>query len=100
VTRHGGLLAIESYDGRTIYYSKMEGGGLWSIPASGGPEELVTSALHRGYWGHFAVTDAGIYLLDVDATPRPTILLFAQWTPQSQIEMVENRPPPSGKLGN
>ena len=130
VTRHGGFLAIESYDGRTIYYSKSEGGGLWSVPVAGGPEEVVTSALHRGYWGHFAVTDSGIYLLDVDAPPRPTIvhysfqtrkltpvlqmdehpvggvanlsasrdgliLVFAQWTPQSEIDMVENLPQPS-----
>jgi Tol biopolymer transport system component/DNA-binding winged helix-turn-helix (wHTH) protein len=135
VTRHGGFLAIESYDGRTLYYSKFEDGGLWSIPVGGGPEERVTTALHRGYWGHFAVTDSGIYLLDVDATPRPTImyysfqkrkltpvfqmeehpvpwvanlsasrdgltLLFAQWTPQSQIEMVENLPQPSDKSEN
>jgi Tol biopolymer transport system component/DNA-binding winged helix-turn-helix (wHTH) protein len=132
VTRHEGFLAIESYDGKTLYYSKFEGGGLWSMPVTGGPEELVTPALHRGYWGHFAVTDAGIYLLEVDATPRPTLmfysfenhkltpvlqmeehpypwvadlsasrdgltLLFAQWTPQSQIDMVENLPQPSSR---
>ena len=77
ITRHGGFLAIESYDGKTLYYSKFEGGGLWSIPVSGGPEELVTPALHRGYWGHFAVTDSGIYLLDVDAMPRPTIMYYS-----------------------
>jgi hypothetical protein len=33
---------------------------LWSMPVGGGAE-----ALHRGYWGHFAVAETGIYLLDV-----------------------------------
>ena len=27
--------------------------------------------------GHFAVTGDGIYLLDVDATPRPTIVYYS-----------------------
>ena len=46
--------------------------------------------LHRGYWGHFAVTEAGIYLLDVDAAPRPTIMYYSfqtrQLTPVLQLE--------------
>jgi hypothetical protein len=77
VTCHGGFFGIESYDGKTLFYSKIEGGGLWSIPVAGGTEELVTPALHRRYWGHFAVTGDGIYLLDVDATPRPTIVYYS-----------------------
>jgi Tol biopolymer transport system component/DNA-binding winged helix-turn-helix (wHTH) protein len=77
MTRHGGFAAFESYDGRTLYYSRFEGGGIWSMPVGGGAEERITDALHRGYWGHFAVTEAGIYLLDVDAAPRPTIMYYS-----------------------
>jgi Tol biopolymer transport system component/DNA-binding winged helix-turn-helix (wHTH) protein len=90
VTRNGGHAAFESYDGRRLYYSKFEGGGLWSMPVGGGAEERITDALHRGYWGHFAVTETGIYLLDADAAPRPTIMYYSfrtrQLTPVLQLE--------------
>jgi hypothetical protein len=42
----------------------------------GGEEHRVTDALHRGYWGHFAVTDTGIYLVDSEAVPKPTIMFY------------------------
>jgi len=32
--------------------------------------------LHYGYWGHFAVTDKGIYLLDSDAKGGPAISYY------------------------
>jgi hypothetical protein len=90
VTHHGGFAAFESYDAKTLYYSKFEGGGIWSMPVGGGEEEQVTAAPHRGYWGHFAVTDTGIYLLDTDAVPKPTILFYnfqtKQLTPVRQLE--------------
>jgi hypothetical protein len=71
-----GFAAFESYDAKTLYYSRVEGGGLWSMPVGGGEEQQVTDAPHLGYWGHFAVTDAGIYLLDSDAAPKPTIMFY------------------------
>jgi hypothetical protein len=90
VTLNGGHAAFESYDGKRLYYSKFEGGGLWSMPVGGGAEERITDALHRGYWGHFAVTETGIYLLDADAVPRPTIMYYSfrtrQLTPVLQLQ--------------
>ncbi len=76
VTHHGGFAAFESYDAKTLYYSRFEGGGIWSIPVGGGEEQQVTDALHKGYWGHFAVTDAGLYLLNSEATPKPSIMYY------------------------
>ena len=76
VTRSGGFAAFESYDAKVLYYSKRDGAGLWSIPVAGGAEQSVTDAPHRGYWGHFAVTDSGIYLLDSEASPRPTVMYW------------------------
>ncbi|MEA2538787.1 MAG: hypothetical protein QOH35_153 [Acidobacteriaceae bacterium] len=76
ITRHGGFAAFESYDGKAVYYSRFDGGGIWSMPLSGGEEHQVTHALHRGYWGDFAVTEKGIYLLDSDAIPKPTIKFY------------------------
>jgi Tol biopolymer transport system component len=95
VTYHGGYAAFESYDAKTLYYSKFEGGGIWSMPAGGGAEERITDALHRGYWGHFAVTDAGIYFLDADASPGPTIMYYSFQTHQlTPVLQLEERPLP------
>lgn len=76
VTHHGGFAAFESYDAKTLYFSRFEGGGIWSMPAGGGEEQQVTDALHKGYWGHFAVTDAGLYLLNSEAAPKPTLMFY------------------------
>jgi hypothetical protein len=57
---------LESYDGKTLYYSQFAGVGIWSTPVDGGEEQRLTEAPHLGYWGWFAVTDVGIYLLDTE----------------------------------
>jgi Tol biopolymer transport system component len=82
VTRNGGFAAFESYDGRELYFSKFEGGGLWKMPIEGGEEQRIATAPHLGYWGYFAVTEAGIYVLDSDAEPGPTIMYFDSETGQ------------------
>jgi len=76
ITDHGGISGLESYDGSTLYYSKRESGGIFRRSLSGGPEVRVTDALHVGQWGGFAVTENGIYFLDTEAPPRPTIFYF------------------------
>lgn len=77
VTHHGGFAAVESYDGKTVYYTKFIGSGIWSIPVSGGEERRIVDAPHVGYWGHFAPTGSGIYLLDADASRGPTIMFYS-----------------------
>jgi Tol biopolymer transport system component len=78
LTEHGGFAPFESYDGRTIYYSKFDEPGIWSMPASGGSESpVVTGKPQVSYWGHWAVTESGLYLLDADAEPRPTIEFYS-----------------------
>jgi Tol biopolymer transport system component len=76
MTRDGGFAAFESYDAKTLYYSRFDGGGLWSVPVAGGAEQHLTDAPHRDYWGHFAVTDTGLYLVDSSTEPGPTILYY------------------------
>lgn len=76
ITRRGGFSAFESYDGSTLYYSMFDGGGIWSVPVGGGHEQRLVAAPHLGYWGHFAVTDTGVYVLDTDYRPGPTILFY------------------------
>ncbi|RZU43456.1 winged helix-turn-helix domain-containing protein [Edaphobacter modestus] len=78
LTEHGGFAPFESYDGRTIYYSKFDEAGIWSMSASGGSESpVVTGKPQVSYFGHWAVTESGLYLLDADAEPRPTIEFYS-----------------------
>jgi len=76
ITDRGGISALESYDGSTLYYAKREFGGLFRRPISGGPEVRVTDGLHLGYWGGFAVSENGIYFLDSLAVPQATIYYY------------------------
>jgi hypothetical protein len=48
------------------------------MPAGGGSESaVVTGKPQVSYWGHWAVTESGLYLLDADAEPRPTIEFYS-----------------------
>jgi hypothetical protein len=72
-------------------------GGIWKVPAGGGLEERITDSLHRGYWGHFAVTDNGLYFVDSDAKGGPAIMYYNFQTRQvSPIMRFEKYPGPWG----
>jgi Tol biopolymer transport system component len=74
VTEHGGFDPFESLDGQTVYFSRFDQAGIWSVPVSGGPESLVVADRPQvGYWGNWAVIRDGIYFLDTDAEPGPSI---------------------------
>lgn len=77
ITHHGGYAANESYDGKTLYYTKQDRGGIWSTSTRGGEEQRLTKAPHQGYWGHFSVTETGLYLVDSDADLGPTIMYYS-----------------------
>jgi hypothetical protein len=77
VTQRGGFTAFESSDGRTTYFSKFDQPGIWSVPASGGVESLVVADKPRvGFWGYWAVTNSGLYLLDTEAEPKASIEFY------------------------
>jgi Tol biopolymer transport system component len=68
VTRSGGAGALESPDGKYIYYVKEPGPpGLFRMPAEGGEEMQVLPAITR--WFHFGITAKGVYF----TTDRRTI---------------------------
>jgi Tol biopolymer transport system component/DNA-binding winged helix-turn-helix (wHTH) protein len=93
ITQHGGFTGFESYDGKTLYYSKFDSEGVWSIPVSGGAETLVTPALRAGYWGAWAVSETGIYLIDDEVLPRPTIEFYNFRTRRlTAVMQMENSP--------
>ena len=36
VTKNGGFAALESPDGKSIYYTKFNAKGIWQVPVDGG----------------------------------------------------------------
>jgi dipeptidyl aminopeptidase/acylaminoacyl peptidase len=78
LTHGGGFSPLESADGAKIYYTKFQQGGIWSVPANGGEESLVVPDMPQlGFWGYWTVANDGLYLLDADAEPRPTIEFYS-----------------------
>jgi Tol biopolymer transport system component len=100
LTEHGGFDPLESYDGRTIYYSKFDEPGIWSMPASGGSESLVVAGKPQvSYWGHWTVTESGLYLLDADAEPGPTIEFYSFATRRTTPVLSLEQKPSSWQAG-
>jgi len=85
ITTKGGFASFESPDRKSVLYTKVDGAGIWTVPRNGGPETRLTAAPHLGYWGDFAVTNAGIYLLDSDAPGGSTIEYYT-----FQTKAIEN----------
>ena len=74
VTRNGGVYAIESDDGRFLYYSKLEQPGIWKMPLDGGEETRVLD--QPGPWFNWALARTGIYFLNESAKPNGRIEFF------------------------
>jgi Tol biopolymer transport system component len=59
VTHDGGFVAVESPDGRYLYYSQTRNyGPVFRMPLAGGPSEEVIPDIHGLF---FTVTERGIY---------------------------------------
>jgi Tol biopolymer transport system component len=77
VTRSGGFGALESPDGRYLYYAQgRSAAGLWRKSLPAGPEELVLDRLKPGYWGYWAVVENGIYFADQPDPGGPRGIYF------------------------
>jgi Tol biopolymer transport system component/RIO-like serine/threonine protein kinase len=62
VTKKGGFGPFESYDGKTLYYTKGRYlPGLWKVPVKGGEEALVLEQVQAMLWGYCGLTRKGIY---------------------------------------
>ena len=72
LTRHGGISAVESTDGRYLYYSKFEEGGVWRMPVQGRDETQVLDIGGDG-WPNWALSSEGIYFLKFSKLSHPTI---------------------------
>jgi Tol biopolymer transport system component len=60
VTRGGGYYAVESEDGRYLYYSKsFSSSGIWRLPLGGGDESEVVKG--PVWWVNWALARRGLY---------------------------------------
>src|SRR6185369_13569998 len=61
VTQGGGFEAHESFDGTNLYFARerVGRGGLWSMPAGGGPEQPVPALAAAGF-SRWAITQDGV----------------------------------------
>lgn len=81
VTQRGGSEALESLDGKQLFYAKTApDSGLWMAPVSqgtpAGQETRILKSIWRGYW---AVSGDGIYYLNCSSaspdSPKPVEFL-------------------------
>jgi len=76
VTRHGGVFAIESTDGRDLYYAKFDSAGIWKMPVQGGEEKRVLDQPSGGTaWRNWVLAQNGIYFLN-ETNPNATVSFF------------------------
>ena len=93
LTRNGGFAAFESPDGSRLYYAKFDAPGIWTVPVNGGEEKGVYDLPPTGYWGYWDIGRRGLYFVNPDAKPRPTIELLDLATRRvTRIAEMERQP--------
>ena len=72
ITKQGGVNAMESADGKTLYYAKgINAPGTWKMPIGGGQEVLALDLPAAQRWGQMAMTESGLYYIARDGTDSP-----------------------------
>ena len=65
VTSNGGIYAVESFDGKYVYFSRnAQDATIWRVPVEGGVEDLVGGAPKPFDPSHWVLAAAGIYIMD------------------------------------
>ena len=104
VTKNGGVYAIESADGRSLYFSKFEQPGIWKMPMNGGGEERVSDGPEGFRWFNWALGSEGIYFVNDASNEKPGIEFFDFATREKTLIDVVEKPgfglalAPDGKL--
>ncbi len=92
LTKNGGLAALESADGKILYYAKGEDQtALWSVPVDGGEETRILDSLSN--WANFDVADDGIYYVPTPTNSRECPVRFfrfasRRWTTIASADSV------------
>jgi Tol biopolymer transport system component/DNA-binding winged helix-turn-helix (wHTH) protein len=92
LTRHGGISAVESTDGRYLYYSKFEEGGVWRMTIQGRDETQVLDLSGEG-WPNWVLSSEGIYFLNFSKSSPPTIQFLNFATGKTHIVWTLEREP-------
>ena len=68
---------------------------MWKVAVSGGEETEVIAFPKAGFWGYWALVDAGIYFVDTESRPQPALkfLNFARNLVE-QVVALERAPVP------
>lgn len=74
VTKKGGVYAAESYDGRSIYFTKMDQSGVWKMPIEGGDETRILD--QPSLWSEWRMVQSGIYFFNPTISPNGRIDFF------------------------
>jgi Tol biopolymer transport system component/DNA-binding winged helix-turn-helix (wHTH) protein len=64
ITKNGAVFAVESEDGRFLYFVKFDAPGIWRMPVAGGEEKRVLPRAGGHEWFNWAITRTGIYFRD------------------------------------
>jgi serine/threonine protein kinase/Tol biopolymer transport system component len=77
-TKQGGWAPVESADGKWAYYyaHPTQTPSIWKVSVEGGEESCVLELPNGSKWPHWTLAEQGIYFLDPDASPGPTIKFF------------------------
>ena len=95
MTKHGGFVALESPDGKFLYFTdRPESSGIWKTSPDGGEETLVFGqAINEFYW---APGKDGIYFIDTDTKPRAVLKFYSLATRQITLVTTLEKSPWSG----
>jgi Tol biopolymer transport system component/DNA-binding winged helix-turn-helix (wHTH) protein len=82
VTTSGGFTALESPDGKYLYYAKgVAQPGLWVVPVEGGEEKEVIPNLQPTLYGYWVMVDDGIYFASYEQlssqTPKSALNFYS-----------------------
>jgi len=85
VTTDGGYAALESLDGRWLYYTRLDRPGLLRRAAAGGADELVAGDVRAEDWPNWGVLDRGVFYLTRPDDGDPQLALLAPHSTQPRL---------------
>jgi Tol biopolymer transport system component/DNA-binding winged helix-turn-helix (wHTH) protein len=98
VTKQGGFVGAESYDGKWLYFAKSDASGVWRIPVAGGDEQKILDQPHMDYWGYWSLAKNGIYYLNQSTSPMTIEFASLTGTHRIKVHAMEHTPPPFAGL--
>jgi len=81
VTRGGGYLGLESFDGRWLWFTRRGEDGLWRMALPAGEPELAVPELDRGMWGNWAPVPDGVVFVAKTSDHRAALLRWRERAP-------------------